>query len=45
MEQSNGAVSGGHGDGLSRYIRRVSRTAQPQIGAQDLAFGAQIPGQ
>lgn len=45
MEPANGAGSGAHGDGISRYIRRVSRTAQPQIGAQDMAFGAQIPGQ
>jgi len=45
MEQSNGAVSGAQGDGISRYIRRVSRTTQPQIGPQDLAYGAQIPGQ
>lgn len=45
IEPANGAGSGAHGDGISRYIRRVSRTAQPQIGAQDMAFGAQIPGQ
>ncbi|XP_025191824.1 uncharacterized protein LOC112592063 [Melanaphis sacchari] len=45
MEQNNGGSSGGHGDGISRYIRRVSRTSQPQVEAQDMAFGAQIPSQ
>lgn len=49
MESSNG--SPGSQDGISRYIRRVSRTAQPQagaqsqVGAQAMAYGGQIPSQ
>jgi hypothetical protein len=43
IESSNG--SPGSQDGISRYIRRVSRTTQPQVGAQAMAYGSQIPSQ
>lgn len=39
-EHSGGSMS--HHDGISRYIRRVSRTANE---AQAMAFQAQMPGQ
>lgn len=42
-EQGNSA-SGPH-DGISRYIRRVSRTGQPQVGPQTMAYGGQMPSQ
>ncbi|XP_015375545.1 PREDICTED: uncharacterized protein LOC107170052 [Diuraphis noxia] len=44
MESSNGGSPGSQ-DGISRYIRRVSRTAQPQAAAQSMAYGGQIPSQ
>ncbi|XP_001943447.1 uncharacterized protein LOC100168188 [Acyrthosiphon pisum] len=44
MEPSSGGSPGSQ-DGISRYIRRVSRTAQPQAGAQAMAYGGQIPSQ
>lgn len=37
-------VSAGSHDGISRFIRRVSRTAQPAPTAQAMAFNAQRPG-
>ena len=43
-EPSNGGSSGSQ-DGISRYIRRVSRTAQSKAGAQNMAYGGQIPSQ
>lgn len=44
VETSNGGAQGSQ-DGINRFIRRVSRTAQPQAGAQAMAYRGQIPSQ
>lgn len=45
--EHHGGPSGGPHDTISRYIRRVTRTAGPAAAAaaQTMAFNAQVPGQ